>query len=115
MRPSTLIGFLGFILLIPLLIETLIIESVATDMKIYGIRKIAIFAVYLPTIFGLIGSLLPKSLKTISGCLLFISGIIILIPGIIFGLIIEYMFFGVLGGILFIISGTILLLKTEKK
>ncbi len=114
MKLSSIIGFIGVLLTLPLLAETLIIEGAATDMEIYEIRTISIFLVYLPITLSLISSLFAKWLDTAAGALLFASGLIILIPGIAFGLIAEQLFFGVSGGILFIISGILLLFKIEK-
>jgi hypothetical protein len=114
MRISSLIGFIGVLLSAPLLAETLIIEGAATDMRIYDIRVISIFVVYLPILLSLIASLFAKWLHTASGVLLFTSGLIILIPGIAFGLITEQLFFGISGGILFLIAGGLLLFNVEK-
>ena len=114
MRISSLIGFIGVLFSLPLLAETLIIEGAATDMRIYDVRIISIFVVYLPILLSLFASLFAKWLHTASGVLLFTSGLIILIPGIAFGLITEQLFFGLSGGILFIISGIILLFNLEK-
>ncbi len=114
MKISSLIGFVGVLLSTPLLAETLIIEGAASDMQIYEIRTISIFVVYLPIFLSLIGSLFAKWLHTLAGVLLFASGLVILIPGITFGLITEQLFFGISGGILFLIAGGLLLFNVEK-
>ncbi len=115
MRLSSIIGFLGVILSTPLLAETLLIEGTATEMEIPEIRIISMFIVYLPIFFGLVGSLFAKWLHTLSGVFLFTSGLVILIPGIIFGIITENIFFGIISSLMFIFAGALLLFKKDKK
>ncbi len=115
MKNSSLIGFIGVLLSAPLLAETLIIEGAATDMRIYDIRVISIFVVYLPILLSLIASLFAKWLHTASGVLLFTSGLIILVPGIAFGLIYNKLVWGLGAGVLFVINGVIILFNLDKK
>lgn len=115
MRLSSLTGFIGVLLTAPLLAETLIIEGAATDMEIPEIRTISIFIVYLPIFLSLISSLFAKWLHTLSGVLLFTSGLVILIPGIIFGIITQNIFLGIISSLLFIFAGILLLFKKDIK
>ncbi len=100
-------GIAGFVLSIPAILLILFGATLVDTVTGGGVGQILFWVLSLPSLLGFITSITSIWTPKLSGVFMILSGLIILVPGLIFGTI----FFGLFTAMLYLIGGVLSLTR----
>jgi hypothetical protein len=109
-RTGLILGIIGFILMLPMVIIAFVAQGLLKKAGADDAGLIVFLLVNLPALAGFIAAFFTRKFPVAAGTIMLVAGLLILIPGVVFGTIL----FGAITGLLYAIGGGIVLHQSTK-